>query len=214
MSRKSDAEMIGKRVGALTVVSFAELRNCRSYWNVVCDCGETKVVRLDALKSNSTCDKCKAEKQRLRMLGHGETKSSLYQRWRGIKSRCNNPNSNGYDGYGGRGITMYPEWYNSYEKFKDYVSKLDDYGVEGYTIDRIDVNGNYEPGNIRWVDWNTQANNKRVNHPMTLNGKTLNAKQWSNELGIKYSTLMNRIKMGWSDVDVLTRPIEKHNRAV
>lgn len=214
MARKSDNEMIGYRKGTLTVISFDSIRNGRSYWKVQCDCGVIKTMRVDGMHSYSTCDKCKAEKQRQRMLTHGETKTSLYSTWRGIKARCYRNKSKGYKNYGGRGITMFDEWNKSYEAFRNYVSHLENYGVEGYTIDRIDVNGDYVPGNIRWADSETQANNKRVNHLLELNGEILNAKQWSKRLGIKYSTLMNRIKMGWSDEDVLTRPIEKHKRVV
>ena len=191
MARKSDSEMIGYHKGTLTVIAFDSLRNNRSYWKVQCDCGVVKTMRVDGMHDYSTCDKCKAEKQRQRMLTHGETKTSLYSTWRGIKARCYKPRSNSYENYGGRGIKMFEAWKNSYETFRDYV-----------------------PSNIRWADTETQANNKRVNHLLELDGEILNAKQWSNRLGIKYSTIMNRIRMGWSDKDVLTRPVEKHIRAV
>lgn len=214
MARKSDSEMIGYRKGTLTVIAFDSLRNNRSYWKVQCDCGEIKVVRIDAMHDYSTCDKCKAEKQRQRMLTHGETKTSLYSTWRGIKDRCYNTNNSFYYLYGDRKIEMFDEWLDSYESFRDYVTKLPNYGKSGYSIDRIDVNKGYVPGNIRWASAETQANNRRDNHLMELDGKILTAKQWSKRLGIKYSTLMNRIRMGWSDEDVLTRPVEKHNRAV
>lgn len=214
MARKSDSEMIGYRKGTLTVIAFDSLRNNRSYWKVQCDCGEIKVVRIDAMHDYSTCDKCKAEKQRQRMLTHGETKTSLYSTWRGIRARCYNTKNSDYECYGGRGIKMLDAWEKSYVAFRDYVIQLENYGIKGYTIDRIDVNGDYVPGNIRWADAETQSNNTRANHLMELDGKILTAKQWSKRLGIKYSTLMNRIRMGWSDEDVLTRPVEKHNRAI
>lgn len=214
MARKSDSEMIGYHKGTLTVIAFDSLRKNRSYWKVQCDCGVVKTMRVDGMHDYSTCDKCKAEKQRQRMLTHGETKTSLYSTWRGIKARCYKPRSNSYENYGGRGIKMFEAWKNSYETFRDYVTQLENYGVKGYTIDRIDVNGDYVPSNIRWADTETQANNKRVNHLLELDGEILNAKQWSNRLGIKYSTIMNRIRMGWSDKDILTRPVEYHKRAI
>ena len=214
MARKSDSEMIGYRKGTLTVIAFDSIRKGRSYWKVQCDCGVVKTMRSDGMHDYSTCNKCKAEKQRQRMITHGETKTSLYKVWSGIKARCYNPNNVSYECYGGRGIKMYSDWENNYETFRDYVTSLDNYGIDGYTIDRIDVNGDYIPGNIRWANAETQANNTRVNHLMELDGVILTAKQWSKRLGIKYSTLMNRIDLGWSDKDVLTRPVEKHIRTV
>lgn len=214
MARKSDNEMIGYRKGSLTVISFDSLRKGRSYWKVQCDCGTIKTIRIDGMHDYSTCDKCKAEKQRQRMLTHGETKTKLYKTWRGIKARCYNKNSIDYQNYGGRGIKMFDGWIYNYEAFRDYVQKLPNYNEKGYTIDRINVNGDYIPGNIRWADSETQSNNRRDNHFLELNGEILTVKQWSNRLGIKYSTLMNRIKMGWSDEDILTRPIEEHKRAI
>lgn len=214
MARKSDDEMIGYRKGTLTVIAFDSLRNGRSYWKVQCDCGVVKTMRSDGMHDYSTCDKCKAEKQRQRMLTHGETKTSLYTTWRGIKSRCYNNKNVSYQSYGARGIKICPEWLDNYEAFRDYVTKLPNYNVRGYSIDRIDVNGDYKPGNIRWADTDTQANNKRDNHLMELKGEILTAKQWSNRLGIKYSTIMNRIRMDWSDEEVLTRPIQIHKRAI
>lgn len=214
MARKSDDEMIGYRKGTLTVIAFDSLKNGRSYWKVQCDCGVIKTMRSDGMHDYSTCDKCKAEKQRQRMLTHGETKTSLYSTWRGIRARCYKSRNNSYKSYGGRGIKMFDAWNKSYEAFRDYVTQLENYGIEGYTIDRIDVNGDYVPGNIRWADTETQANNKRVNHLLELDGEILTAKQWSKRLGIKYSTIMNRIRMGWSDKDILTRPVEYHKRAI
>lgn len=214
MARKSDCEMIGYRKGTLTVIAFDSMRNGRSYWKVQCDCGVVKTMRIDGMHENSTCDKCKAEKQRQRMTTHGETKTSLYQTWRGIKGRCNNISDGSYYLYGGRGIKMYEGWLNDYESFRDYVTKLPNYGKKGYTIDRIDVNGDYVPGNVRWADFETQSNNRRDNHFLELNGEILTAKQWSKRLGIKYSTITNRIKLGWTDEEILTRPIQKHKRAV
>lgn len=214
MARKSDDEMIGYRKGTLTVIAFDSLRNGRSYWKVQCDCGVVKVVRIDAIHDYTTCDKCKAEKQRQRMLTHGETKTNLYSIWKGIKARCYNPKSPSYVDYGLRGIGMFPKWINDYVSFKNYVESLPNYNKKGYSIDRIDVNKGYEPNNIRWADATTQANNRRDNLFLKYNGEILTAKQWSVRLGINYRTITNRIKMGWTDEEVLTRPVQLHKQAI
>lgn len=100
-----------------------------------------------------------------------------------------------YKDYGGRGIKVCDEWLNNFISFYNWAYK-NGY-KEGLTIDRIDVNGNYEPDNCRWVDLFTQANNKRNNHFVTYNGKTQTIAQWAREYNINYSTLCTRIARNW-----------------
>lgn len=148
------------------------------------------------------------------MLIHGETKSRLYTVWQGIKARCYRENTNSHQNYFDRNICMYEPWINDYESFRDYVTKLPNYGKQGYSLDRIDNDGNYEPNNLRWASYKTQRNNTRFNLLLTYNGKTLTAKQWSEELGIKYTTIVNRKRKGLTDVETLTKPIERHKKVI
>lgn len=213
--RKSDESLVGKTFGYLTVIKFAEIRNHRSFWLCQCKCGNTILKRSDGLHDYSSCMKCKAEKQKIRMTRHNETKTPLYQTWLGMRGRCNNPKHPDYIEYGGRGIKVCDEWNNSYESFRDYVKTLSHYAEKGYTLDRIDVNGNYEQGNIRWASAKTQANNRRDNHIIEFNGLKLTLKQWSEKLNIPYSTLTNRINIyGWSEYDALTKPVQARKRAL
>ena len=99
-------------------------------------------------------------KHKERYEAHGMSRSSIYRRWNGMKQRCNNPKATAYKNYGGRGITICDEWQNSFQAFYDYVSKLPHYGEPGYSLDRIDNDGNYEPGNVRWTTMLVQQNNK------------------------------------------------------
>lgn len=209
MGRKSDKDLVGKQFGHLTVLSFSEIRNHRSYWNVRCDCGREKIVRSDLLnKENVSCGICTKS---ISHIQHGETKSKLYKVWKGMKGRCNLQSNNPHNiAYRNRNIKVCSEWENSYESFRDYVTKLEHYGEEGYSLDRIDNDGNYEPNNVRWATRRTQSNNTSANRLLTYNGKTQTSKEWAEELGINYSTIQNRIHLGWSDEDVLTRPIRKH----
>lgn len=78
-----------------------------------------------------------------------------------MKDRCFNKNSKGYKNYGGRGITVYDGWIHDFQAFYNYISSLPHFGETGYSIDRIDNDGNYEPGNIRYADRKTQNNNRR-----------------------------------------------------
>jgi hypothetical protein len=85
----------------------------------------------------------------------------VYTTWTDCKQRCFNPNNKAYHLYGGRGITMYEPWVDDFTEFRSYVKKMPNYERPGYTLDRIKVNGNYEPGNIRWANWHTQGANRR-----------------------------------------------------
>ena len=129
---------------------------------------------------------------------HGETGTRLYWTWHGMKARCFNPRESHFTDYGGRGITVCAEWL-SFEGFRDWA--LANGYADNLTIDRIDVNGNYEPNNCRWATTVEQANNTRRNHKITFNGKTQNIKQWADELGINYYTLHSRITKSKWDVE-------------
>lgn len=124
-----------------------------------------------------------------------------------MKARCYNPNDKRYKDYGGRGITICPEWFNT-EKFDGRTSKgfiefkkwALAHGYQyGLSIDRIDNNKGYSPENCRWITNKEQCNNRRSNHLITYKGKTQNLKQWCDELNYKYTTIYMRIyNSGWT----------------
>ena len=112
--------------------------------------------------------------------------------WLGARRRCNNPNNPAYKNYGGRGIRVCERW----DTFEAFIA---DMGLPppGATLDRIEVNGNYEPGNCRWIPLAAQADNRRNTVRLTLNGRTQTMKEWSRETGINYGTLKYRIAHRW-----------------
>lgn len=122
--------------------------------------------------------------------------TKTYHAWRNMRRRCSNPNDESWYNYGGRGISVCERWQDDYDAF------VSDMGLapDGLTLDRIDVEGDYEPGNCRWVGWNVQANNKRTNTNLTHNGKTQTATQWATELGIGTDTLHRRLNVYGMDV--------------
>ena len=111
-----------------------------------------------------------------------------------MKNRCSNPKVERYKHYGGRGITICDEWTNSFEAFRDWAMT---HGyADGLSIDRIDANGNYCPENCRWVDETIQANNKRNNLFVEINGERKTVGEWARITGIGYSTIIRRYRQG------------------
>lgn len=126
-----------------------------------------------------------------------------YEAWRSIKRRCLSPTAKHYEDYGGRGITICPKWRDSFPAF------LRDVGYRPgpkYSIDRINNNGNYEPGNVRWATRCEQMRNTRVNHLLTANGVTLTVTEWAEKLGVTPATLFARIRTGWPIELTLSTP--------
>lgn len=124
---------------------------------------------------------------------HGESKTRLYNIWQKMRSRCNNPSSDNFSYYGGRGITITP-MRDDFEEFK-YWAIHNGYD-DTLTIDRIDFNGNYEPSNCRWITRSEQNKNTRKCILITHNGETHTMRDWGKILGIPKSTIQRRYAKG------------------
>ena len=204
-------DLSGQRFGRLVVLERTGSKNNRPLWLCKCDCGNEKIVSTSGLKSGDTksCGCLKQEKtieNNKNKTTHGKSKTKLYNVWFDIKRRCYNPKRENYKDYGGRGIKVCDEWKNNFEKFYNWANE-NGY-KEGLSIDRIDVNGDYEPKNCRWVDNYAQANNKTNNFLITYNGETHTATEWSNIVGIRADTILHRIKKhGWSIEKALTTKV-------
>lgn len=121
-----------------------------------------------------------------------------------MKQRCANPKNYAYSRYGGRGIIVCERWRSSFESF---FSDLGPRPSAAHSLDRIDNNGNYEPGNVRWATREEQGNNKRNNRLFELNGETKSLKQWSREFGVGYKNLHKRISKGIPLLLALVEPL-------
>ncbi|OHX28343.1 hypothetical protein Javan273_0035 [Streptococcus phage Javan273] len=192
----------GQRFGRLVVIErLPQKPYTKANYRCKCDCGKEKTVRSSNLASGH-CNSCGCIVKR-----HGLAKKErLYNIWVGMRQRCNNESSKDYPKYGGRGIVICNEW-NDYLIFREWA--LSNGYSDKLSIDRMDVNGNYEPSNCRWVNHKTQANNQSNNHLITFDGKTKTIKQWSDETGISNVTILTRLTRGWSIERALTTKVTK-----
>jgi hypothetical protein len=141
---------------------------------------------------------------------HGQSKgNSLYNRWCNIKQRCLNPCNPRFKDYGGRGITIHPEWLD-FKTFRDAIfMEIGPCPSPEHTLDRTDNNGNYQPGNLRWSTVREQNNNQRVNRIFTLNGETHTVGEWIDIVNKNDTTIWSRLLRGWSIERALTQPVRK-----
>lgn len=139
---------------------------------------------------------------------HGKSTTKLHRVWWGIIERCCKSYNKSYTEYGGRGITVCDEWRNDFQAFYDWAM-ASGYN-EGLTIDRINVNGNYEPSNCRWVTQSENSRNRRTARIIECNGVSLSLVEWSEITGLHPDTITERIKSGWSIEEALT--IKKNGR--
>lgn len=143
-----------------------------------------------------------------RLTKHGLGNTPIYHTWKGIKYRCFSPNCKDYKNYGGRGITMYPEWKDDFTAFYSYVSTLEHFDDEDYTLDRIDNNGGYIPGNLRFANKKTQRINQRRTIFVEYEGVKMCLGEASKRSGINKGTLRSRYHAGDTG-ERLFRPVEK-----
>lgn len=203
LKRGNIDDLSGKRYGRLLVLSLFPTKRGDAYFECICDCGNKKVVKGVNLKRGSvkSCG-CLRDEYEPRNKTHGMSNTRLFRIWVGMKQRCTNKNNKKYKIYGERGIKVSEEWLgeNGFENFKNW-SNNNGY-TDKLTIDRINVNGNYEPNNCRWVTAKEQANNTRSTIFITYNGETKPASEWAEIIGIRQDTLTRRKRMGWSDENV------------
>lgn len=197
-------DVVGKEYGMLTVIEELMRVNRKRVLLVQCECGNRTTADLNNLKSgNTTSCGCYAKK----LLGernktHGLCYHLLYGTWGNIKTRCYNKNSENFPDYGLRGISMCDEWHYSFLVFYNWCIKNG--WEEGLTVERKDNDGNYEPSNCIIATTDIQARNKRNNIYIEFDGRKMVVADWSKELGIPFTTITQRLKMGLPIEQVLS----------
>lgn len=194
----------GKRFGRTTVVKRAQSTRRGFWYECLCDCGTIHVAYGSWLgKYVKSCGCLKKSKN------HGYSQTGIYRTWSQMKTRCLCPTTPAYQKYGGRGIMICDRWL----KFENFLADMGPRPA-GTTLDRIDNNGNYEPGNCRWATKSQQQNNTRRNVYITMNGRTQTLKMWLRELGRDkdYQNISRRIRCGYDPMFSLHEPITDRQR--
>ena len=196
MSKSFREDLTGKRFGRLTVLEFVPNDIKDSCWKCMCDCGNISIVRGHFIKNGNTksCGCLFRELSSVRNTKHGKANTRLYTIYDAMKSRCYNPRNNRYKNYGGRGIKICDEWRNDITAFCKWA--VNNGYCDDLTIDRIDVNGDYEPNNCRWVDMKTQQQNRSNNITVGYQDKKQTLTEVAVKLGIRYRTLYDRYHRG------------------
>jgi hypothetical protein len=137
------------------------------------------------------------------------TKTREFCAWQSAKQRCSNQHYHNFAHYGGRGITMAEEWRTDFARFYADMGPC----PAGHSLDRINNEGNYAPGNCRWADEITQHRNTRRNVMLTLDGKTATITEWAQRIGVRKTTLHERLRRGWSPERALKTPKQRYRRS-
>lgn len=204
-------DLTGQIFGRLTVIKLhRSVPGSGFSWDCRCECGKEAVVKTALLRNGGvrSCGCLMRDTARERHLQHGHNRSDArtgeYGSWAGAKTRCTNPNHPAFHNYGGRGISMCDRWLNSFELF------LQDMGPKPtpqHSIDRINNDGNYEPGNCRWATSVEQGRNNRRTRMVELNGETRCIIEWCEILGTPQHRVRSRLKRGWTEIDALTKVV-------
>lgn len=196
----------GCSFGRLVVIGAAfrtRRSGSRTDWQVVaaCKCGTINCYYLRNLTAGMTtsCGCVQKEKTRQASKTHGMRKDPLYGIWNMMRARCENPKNGAYARYGGRGIKVCQRW----QTFENFLADMGQRPSSEHSLDRIDNDGDYCPENCRWATRSEQGQNKRNNVLLTIKGVTKHYKQWADEYGLAYSTVIKRIAKGWNPEDCI-----------
>ena len=192
--------LTGRKFGRWTVLRFDHKNEKRmAFWLCKCDCGKEKVVSGNSLTLGRSLS-CGCYSRELNSQNHQLTKdksrTKIYHCWSNMKKRCYNPKSAMYSRYGARGITVCEEWLNDFNAFYEWA--ISNGHKDNLSIDRIDLNGNYEPSNCRWATKYEQANNKSINHFIEYKGEKMSLAEWSRKLNVNYDFLKHKVARGYT----------------
>lgn len=205
-------DITGKKYGKLTVIEQSgKDKHNNILWKCQCECGNVTSVSGYRLRNGvvKSCGCFRKEFPAKRFRRHGLRHHPLYVIWVDMRRRCETEKDCRYKDYGGRGISVCEEWHD-FQIFYNWAIKAG--YKEELSIDRIDNDENYTPQNCRWATREEQANNKRNNRPICIDGETKNLFQWCRQYNINPSTVITRINRGWSEKDAITKSTRKREK--
>lgn len=213
-------EMEGKKYGMLSVVERVGKRGQYFLWKCVCDCGNEVVRAQPALRFGGTlscgCRKKIPNSGHFKAThGHSDKSyegrcSKEYGTWATIKARTENPKAHGYERYGGAGIFICKEWSESFERFLEYVGNAPS---KNHTIDRIESNKGYEPGNVKWATYAEQNRHRICTVFVEIDGINKSLGEWCQQYGMPFKNAYMRIlKYGWDPLRALQTPVRKEKK--
>lgn len=213
-------DLTGRKLGRLTVVErCGTAPSGHALWYCKCDCGNYHTITSNRLHSgtkscgclqrerSSVCAKERKGVSVRKRYAIGYEHHRLHQCYRDMLNRCYKPNNKRFERYGNRGIRVCSEWLNDFYSFRDWA--LANGYNDSLTLDRIDVNGNYEPNNCRWATSKMQNNNRANNRIVQYNGETMTLHELSEKYNVDYRTLWQRINLGWSIAAAVETPIRR-----
>lgn len=200
MRRINHEDIIGKRFNMLTIIGQGGRERGERTYLCRCDCGKLRTLRASRIVRGEQ-QSCGCLRQKHGWC-HANRRSREWLTWSSLKGRCENPKCAGYERYGARGIVICERWRNSFANF------ISDMGMcpEGFQIDRIDNDGNYEPSNCRWVNRRQNMNNRSCSRRIKIDGIERGLAEWCEIFHAPYSRTRQRISRGWDPIKALKEP--------
>lgn len=204
-------DLTGQRFGRLVVLGKNGKQKDKTYWDCICDCGKITKVETSKLKSGHTksCGCYMRERAKEANIKHGMFGTKLYNTYCRMKQRCYDKNYPKYKNYGFRGIGICEQWLGKDGFINFYNWAMDNGFNENLSIERIDVNGNYEPDNCKWITMAEQAKNKTTTIKVKYKNNFLTLIELCEKLNLNYKTIWSRIHNGWDIDKAITQPIRQ-----
>lgn len=195
----------GQRYGRLVAIRFAEKSaHGRPRWLFLCDCGKEHVADAGNVRRGAAASCGCFRRETVRVpLKHGLVKAPEYNSWSQMRDRCSNPKNSDFHNYGGRGITVSLEWHD----FRNFYQDMGPKPSSQHSLDRIDNDGNYEPGNCRWATAQEQRRNQSGIRMVTYAGRVMPLFEAIERSGLSPRAVHQRLFREWSEEEALTHPI-------
>lgn len=210
---RASRDDVGKVYGRLTVEAYGPA-DASGAITLTCRCtcgGLVTATRSNVRLGKTTSCGCYQRAQTSQAnLVHGRAHSPLYQVWAGMRTRCGDPNAPGYAKYGALGVRVCQRWQDSFELF---LSDMGERPSPQHSLDRWpNPHGHYEPGNVRWATIGEQRRNRRINKLITYQGREQLLTDWTRELGLPFSAIRYRLRIGWTPEAAFTTPLKPNKR--